>query len=251
MIAARGMTFLDMNSKETYFTALEAIAESPKPIGAWNLRRVLKEKGLVVSKATAGRLLRSLEDNQHARAEGNVGRVITPEGKIALDEWSKAQARRRSHTAFEESLTIRGRKHLKDALIARRAIESETAYLAAANATEQDLQELRKVIEEHDKLLSSGLSGAGKDAEFHRILARSGENKVLMSALEVIHHNPQIGQVLEYIRSKMGSKMVEDHRAILDQVAKGDCEGAREAMTKHIAAVINDVDKYWAEIGKP
>ncbi|HHY12675.1 MAG TPA: FCD domain-containing protein [Firmicutes bacterium] len=243
--------FLSVRSKEAYFRALETVGESSRPIGAWRLCRLLQKKGLILSKATAGRLLKSLEDNGHARTEGNVGRVITPRGQAVLQDWLDAQARRKSHTAFEESLTIRGRQHLIDALIARRAIESETAYLAAQNVTKQDLSRLERIIEEHEELLSAGWSGVDKDAEFHRALAEAGRNRVLISALDVIHHNPQIGQALEYIRSKVGSKMVEDHKRILVQIARRDKEGARRAMTRHIAGVIRDVDKYWAEIAKP
>ncbi len=248
---AEEVVHLRVSSEEAYFKALETIEEASRPIGAWKLRRLLQKRGLVLSKATAGRLLKSMEDNGHARTEGHVGRVISARGRSALHEWLKAEARKKSHTAFEESLAIRGRKHLLDALIARRAIESETASLAAQKATGQDLLRLERIIEEHQRLLDSGLSGADKDAEFHRVLAEAGRNRVLASALEVIHHNPQIGRVLEYIRSKMGSKMVEDHKKILVQIAARDEAGAREAMMQHIAGVIKDVDTYWSEIVRP
>ncbi len=240
--------FLSVGFEQIHFMTLKAVSESSKPIGAWKLRRLLQYKNFDISKATAGRLLRLLEDKGYVRSEGNIGRVITPEGQVVLKEWAEARIRKQSHTAFEESLTIRGRKHLLDALIARKAIESETAYLAAENASEEDINKLRNIIKKHEKLLNAGVSGAGKDVEFHRTLARASKNKVLLSALDVIHYNPQVSRVLESIRSKMGSKMVEGHKRILVQVVRKNKKGARAAMVQHIDGVIEDVDKYWAEI---
>jgi GntR family transcriptional repressor for pyruvate dehydrogenase complex len=245
------VVILSFGNNESYFTALKIVGESSAPIGAWRLSRLMQDEGLTVSEATAGRLLRSLEDNGHVRPEGRGGRVITPEGKEALREWLNTQARSRSHNAFVESLRIRERQELIDVLIARRAIETETAYLAAQNVTERDIRKLERIVEEHENLLLSGGSGVEKDVEFHRALAEAGKNRVLMSALDVIHHDPQVGQALEYIRSKIGSRMVEDHRRILAQVKQRDKEGARQAMVHHIASVIRDVDKYWAEIAGP
>ncbi len=242
---------MSVSNSESYFKALETVKASSRPIGAWRLCRELQNKGLTISEATAGRLLRSLEDDGLVRPEGRIGRVITPQGEEALEQWLDAQIRRRTHTAFQESLKIHGRQELIDALVARRAIESETACLAAQHITGQELNKLKQIIEEHEQLLNSGVSGVNKDAEFHRALAAAGKNKVLQSALDVIYHNPQIGEALEHIRSKVGSKMVEDHKRILVQVAKRDKEGARKAMMLHIAGVIRDVDKYWADIADP
>lgn len=242
---------MSVSNNESYFKALETVNESSTPIGAWRLCRLLQDKGLTMSEATAGRLLRSLEDNGLVRPEGRIGRVITPQGKEALKRWQDAQARRRTHAAFQESLKIHGRQELLDALVARRAIESETAYLAAKHVTKKELEKLNRIIEEHEQLLRSGLSAVNKDVEFHRALASASKNRVLMSALDVIYHNPQIGEALEYIRSRVGTKMAEEHKSILVQVAKRDKEGARQAMMQHIASVIRDVDKYWADIGDP
>jgi len=242
---------LKITSREAYFKALEALGESTRPIGAWRLCRLLQKKGLEVSRATAGRILKTLEDNGHARIEGRVGRVITLKGQEALREWNNEQVSRESHNALAESLTIRGRQHLIDALIARRAIESETAYLAAQNVTDEELSRLQKIIDEHEQLLEAGHSGAEKDAEFHRGLAEACKNRVLASALDILYNNPKLGQVLEYIRARVGSQMVSDHKRILIQIANRDKEGARIAMTQHIDGVIEDVDKYWAEIAEP
>lgn len=239
---------MDVSRDDVYFKALYIMSESTGPVGAWKLSRMLSQKGLRVSEATAGRLLRAMEDRGHVSSEGRTGRVITPKGKEVLKEWLDSQVRNKTHTAFMESLKIRRRQELIDVLVARRAIEAETAALAALNATSRDTEELWRIVEEHQAILESGMSGIEKDLEFHRALASASKNKVLAGALDVIYHDPDIGRALEYIRAKVGSSMVEDHREILKEVARKDPEAARQAMVRHISNVINDVNRYWSEI---
>jgi len=218
------------------------------PIGAGKLSRMLSRNGVRVSEATAGRLLTVLEDKGYVSPSGRKGRVITPEGRAAVKDWLDSQKRNKTHKAFVESLKVRRRQELIDVLVARRAIEAETAALAATNAACRDIQELWRIVEEHQALLDSGCSGVEKDVEFHQALASASKNKVLAAALNVIYHHPDVGRSLEYIRAKVGSRMVEEHRQILNKVAKRDPEAAKEAMVRHISNVIRDVNKYWSEI---
>ncbi|MBP8614124.1 MAG: FadR family transcriptional regulator [Firmicutes bacterium] len=242
---------LSIDCNDTHYTALKILSGSSTPIGAWNLSRQMVQEGTSVSEATAGRILRDLEDKGYVRAEGRVGRVITPLGDKALTEWLNAKAQSRTHTAFVESLRISERQELIDVLVARRAIETETAYLAAQNATDKDLRNIETIIKEHEQLLTLGSSGVEKDVEFHRALAEAGKNKVLLSALDVIYHDPEVGRALEYIRAKIGSRMVEDHKRIFARVLERDDEGARQAMAFHIDNVIKDVNTYWADMMGP
>lgn len=236
------------SGRDVYFRALAAVASSRTPVGAWKLSRLLAGMGIETSEATCGRLLRSMETNGHVIASGRSGRVITEQGERVLKQWQESEMRNRSHSAFLESLTVRHPRELIDVLVARKAIEAETAALAAENATEDEIANLWKIVREHEELLRSGSSGVEKDAQFHRSLAAAGKNRVLMAALDVIYHDPHIGRALEYIRTKVGSRMVRDHQAILIEVSNRDSEASKRAMIRHIENVIRDVDKYWAEI---
>jgi len=237
--------------QDLWWKALSLIKGASSPVGAWRLSKLLSESGVDVSEATCGRLLRDLEDKGFLRSAGRSGRVVTPQGDKALEEWEKGEARTKSHAAFMESLKIGHIGELIDVLVARRAIEGETAALAAAKATEEDIETLRTVIREHEELLAHGSSGAEKDTEFHRALAIAGKNRVLASALDVIHHDPDVGRALEYIRARVGSRMVEDHRSILNEVERKNPLAARRAMERHIANLIKDVGSFWAGKGLP
>lgn len=210
---------------------------------------MLDERGIKVSEATCGRLLRTLEELGYAAPKGQKGRVITTKGSITLDEWQRERLRRESQSSLFQSLQIQRPDELLDVLVARRAIESETAALAALHATEDDLRALRQSIREQEQLLESGASVSEENTVFHLGLARAGKNQVLVAALETIYRHPDVMRALERIRAIVGSKMVEDHSAILAEVERRDPDRAREAMINHMNNLIRDVDRYWKERG--
>ncbi|MBE3520003.1 MAG: FCD domain-containing protein [Firmicutes bacterium] len=233
-----------------YYEGLRALKDAGVPMGAWRLAALLRQRGVDVSQATVGRMLWDMEARGHVVRRGRDGRAITEEGVRVLEDWDRRLLQIRSHQEFVSSLKFTRREELVDVLVARRAVESETAALAAARRTPEDLEILRGIVEAHEKLLEEGSSGVEKDVAFHRALARASKNPVLAAALDVIYNDPDIGMALEYIRRKRGSRMVEDHKNLLSYVERGDPEGARKAMTTHIDNVVRDVETYWDEVEK-
>ena len=233
------------------FEALAAVAESKTPLGAWNLRKVFDGKGIQVSEATCGRLLRTIEDAGYVEATGRRGRVVTSRGLKALEEWRQRQGRYRSQQAFSQSLQIRGASELKDVLVARKAIEGETAALAAIHATDEDIQKLQLLIQDHKKTVATGASATDENSAFHRAVSQACKNKVLSAAVDIIYRHPDVQKALEYIRNQVGSILVEDHLPILDRIIARDPDGAKREMLAHIENVIHDVDTYWKEWMSP
>lgn len=231
-------------SDNAYLTALHVVAESEVPVGAWYLRRALSERGIRVSEATCGRLLRMMEDAGHVEAKSRKGRVLTPRGQRVLQEWQERLKRDRSQTAFVQSLRVHNPEELVDVLIARRALEGEAAALAAENATPEEIGRLRNIIREHEAALSAQQSGAEENTAFHLTLAEASRNKVIVAALDVIYRHPDVMTSLEYIRAHAGSKMAADHNPVLNAVAQRDPDAARAAMIQHINNVIEDVKTY-------
>lgn len=240
--------FLEQN-QNAYFAALSVVAESGGPLGAWYLRRALAGKGVQASEATCGRLLRMMEDAGHVAAQGRKGRAITQSGQRVLQEWSAKQARDKTRMALDQSLRIQNPDELLDVLIARRAIEAETAALAAERATPEEIQALKDIIEEQQDVLDTGSSATKQNTDFHLTVAHAGKNRVLEAALDIIYGHPDVMRALEYVRVRVGSEMVEDHRRIIQEIARQRPAGARNAMVKHINNVIDDVGKYMRDWG--
>ena len=239
------------SAHEDLFAALAAVAESKTPLGAWNLRKIFDERDIHISEATCGRLLRTLEDAEYVKPVGRRGRVITNRGLKTLEEWKEKQNRYRSDLAFSQSLRIRGADELKDVLVARKAIEGETAALAAVNAKDEDVEKIRGLIQDQKKTVAAGASATDENSAFHRAVAQASKNKVLSAAVDIIYRHPDVPKALEYIRNQVGSILVEDHLPILDCIIARDPEGAKREMLTHIGNVIKDVDTYWREWVSP
>ncbi len=196
------------------------------------------------SEATCGRLLRMMEDTGHVAAQGRKGRAITPSGLRVLQEWASKQARDKSRMALDQSLRIKNPDELLDVLIARRAIEGETAALAAKYAGPDDITALKEIIQEQQDVLDAGESAIKQNLDFHVTLAQAGRNRILVAALEVIYGHPDVMRVLEYVRASVGSEMVAEHRRILQEIARQRPTAARNAMVRHMNNMIDDLAEY-------
>lgn len=243
----RNPRYRNLAIRDDLLQVLTALSESKSPIGAWSLKHVLEERRAHVSEATCGRLLRVLEEGGCAVHDGRRGRVITPKGAATLREWQRQQVHERVQTAFMQSLGIQQPEDLVDVLVALRAIERETAALAAVNAAAVDIERMRTAICKHSAVLAADGLVTDPDSDFHVALACASRNAVLRGALEVIHCHPGVVRALESIRFEVGPRMVEEHSAILDRIEKRDPEGAREAMTEHLNNIIKQVDTYLKE----
>ena len=123
----------------------------------------------------------------------------------------------------------------------RRVLEVEIAALAAARATAEERQELRRLCQEMRKHVGAPRVLAEMDFQLHLLLAEATRNELFGVLL-----TPLIEQLREhfvYAWEHYGARPVESvfeqHEAIVAAVEAGDAEGARRAMTAHIAFYVN------------
>ncbi|MEW5935974.1 MAG: FCD domain-containing protein, partial [Bacillota bacterium] len=109
------------------------------------------------------------------------------------------------------------------------------------------LEEMGRVVDRHQAQVSGQRTGWQEDVSFHRLLARAAGNRLLLAASELVREEGQLSPVLEYIRGRVGSVMVADHRAILERVRARDPEGAARSMARHIDNIIADVVRFWEQ----
>lgn len=233
--------------QELEYLALKAVAEAPEPLGSWSLRDGLVQAGIRLSEATAGRILREMDRRGFTARQGFRGRVLTPRGQDRLEALQRERRTSLNQHAFLQALRAHNREQLLEILEARRAIESEVARLAALRATPALLEQMAGAVNRHQTQVSARLTGWQEDASFHRLLAQAAGNRVLLAASELVREEGQLSPVLEYIRGRVGSVMVTDHRTILEKVMAHDPEGAQQAMAGHIDNIIRDVLRFWEE----
>ncbi len=234
--------------QEQEYHVLDIIEGSTNPVGSGTIREQLRNRGIDLSEATVGRMLRELDNSGYTAKVGFQGRVLTPNGKNRLAELR--QEREWGHFGIEliNSLRLKDKQDLIEVLVARRAIEGEIARLAAIHATPEEIRHMRQVLEFSQRQIQAGHSGAQQDVEFHQALARAARNKVLSAAMDLIRRDSQLTPVLEYIRCQVKGDLVADHMRILQAVAEHQPELAVRAMVDHIEGLISDVEKYWSEV---
>ncbi len=226
---------------EIEFLLLGLLEGQTVPLGAGATREALAAEGIDVGEATAGRMLRDLQQAGLAQKIGVQGRVLTGEGKRRLLALRQEREQALSAEAFIRTLQAGDSRELEDVLVARRAIEAETARLAAEHGTDEEIGTLREIVRQMREQLLGGEGIAPSDESFHLQLARMSRNQVLEAALKLIRHNGRYSPLFERIRNRAGNLTGEDHRRIAEAVASRDGESASRAMIDHINAVLEDV----------
>jgi GntR family transcriptional repressor for pyruvate dehydrogenase complex len=144
-------------------------------------------------------------------------------------------------SAVQESIGLflhsRPASDYRDLHEVRTTIEVEVAGLAAERRKDDDLELLRAELEQMKKVLEDPEAVAMEDLQFHRELARCTDNEFYLVALDAL-----VTPLLQVRRSLLGPggrshEALAEHRSILERVAAGDSEGAREAMRQHLRYV--------------
>jgi len=120
---------------------------------------------------------------------------------------------------------------------ARRLLEPAIAGLAARRATQEDLQEMERILEEQAKEVAAGLTGLAQDAAFHASIAASVRNRAITRIVNALMD--LLTQSREESLQTPGrpTRSHQDHRRILDAIRRRDEAGARRAMLDHLNAV--------------
>ncbi|MET9760750.1 FadR/GntR family transcriptional regulator [Streptomyces sp. NPDC006372] len=137
----------------------------------------------------------------------------------------------------------------------RRAIEGEAAHLAATRATAGDLARMREALDAIDSAVAAGGDGVDEDLAFHRSIAESTGNTVMVSTLrylgEVLRSGIRVTRANEARRNDFIEAVREEHHAILAAIEARDADAARAAARRHMnhaAARLQDADDgFWTE----
>ncbi len=118
----------------------------------------------------------------------------------------------------------------------RRTVEVEMAGLAAKRRTEEQLAELRNAHKEFTRAVNNVEEAALADLAFHAVIARATGNDLFSVILASIS-----GALMEIRRKNLaagsGQSTVEEHEAVLEQIAARKPAAARKAMAAHLDAV--------------
>jgi GntR family transcriptional repressor for pyruvate dehydrogenase complex len=137
----------------------------------------------------------------------------------------------------------------------RRAMEGEAASLAATRATPHDLARMRQALDTIDSAVAAGGDGVDEDLAFHRSIAESTGNAVMVSTVrylgDVSRSGIRVTRANEARRNDFIEAVRDEHHAILAAIEAGDPEAARTAARRHMkqaAGRLQDADDtFWTE----
>src|SRR5215831_20500188 len=153
------MEEFELTSSELDFAILQTLQKHGQPVGSGTLHYVLRKRGDNLSAPTIGRKLRDLEHRGLVSKVSVEGRILTGAGQKLLRQLEQERRLEISGDKLLKLLKRSSRKDITDQLTARRVIESETAALAARNATAQQIQALEHLIAQGYYLVEHGDTG--------------------------------------------------------------------------------------------
>lgn len=134
---------------------------------------------------------------------------------------------------------------LQDLLEVRLGLECNAVALAARRATEEDLHELGKNLDQMIEEIKSGKEGLGSNADlsFHMAIAYATRNLVQIHIMRSFYDLLFFGikENLQHLYSDPSNldRVIDQHQTIVEAIRKRDPEAATEAMRKHITFVID------------
>lgn len=188
-----------------------------RPVVREGLRR-LQERGLIVSHSGRGSFVCALEPT---RGLGSV-----------------------------EQLVRRGAISVRQLVVARAMLESETAGLAAGNRSDVHLQRMSDLVDalERPNALEDIAVLADLDVALHETIVIASGNPVLQI---------MFGSIRDFTRAMVLRSLTDRatrdaglplHRDVVDMIADRDVEGARATMRQHI---LRALDHYGPDIDRP
>ena len=178
----------------------------------------------------------------------NVSRPTIREAIIALEVLNRVRVKTGSGIYVLEHHSTNG-KDLNsispwELTESRALIEGEAAALAATHITDEELRQLEDSLHEMaDENVQGELAEGDADRKFHRIIAQSTRNAMLVSIVEnmwfVRNNAPEVSRAYKAICEQDGTKRIEEHREIFDALSRRDAKAARAAMHQHFALILN------------
>ena len=127
-------------------------------------------------------------------------------------------------------------KNLKDVLEVRRALDALCAELACDRISEEELTRLREACTAFERAIATRdvKTIAKADVALHDIIVKATGNDRLISLVNNLSEQ-MYRYRFEYIKDEsQHAKLVEEHRSIIDSIARKDKKAASEAARIHI-----------------
>ena len=120
----------------------------------------------------------------------------------------------------------------------RRALEAESAALAAARRTAKSVQQIKNAWRAIDKAALAGGDGVAEDVAFHVAIAQASGNPYLLATLAYLNRflldATRVTRANEATREDLAQQVRQEHAAVVAAIEAGDVAAARQAGAAHM-----------------
>jgi GntR family transcriptional repressor for pyruvate dehydrogenase complex len=134
-----------------------------------------------------------------------------------------------------------GNQSHSDLIELRQILEVEFAALAAERARPEDLEVMRRAIEEMDENIALAQSYIEADQVFHLAIARAARNEMFPLLIEAVAGYLEASRLMIFQVFGAPQRGQAWHRKLYDAIEQRDAGGARQAMREHMIQVAMDV----------
>ncbi len=125
-------------------------------------------------------------------------------------------------------------KDIADVFEIRSALEGLAAGLAAERATDEEIEEMKKMIHYHDREDMSLEDIVSTDTDFHALVYQASRNERLIQILENLREQIQRFRATSLSVPGRLKDAISEHSAIVEALARQDVEEAQALATAHI-----------------
>lgn len=132
---------------------------------------------------------------------------------------------------------------VREAIVARRALEEVTVRAAAKRATESQLLEIRAIIQRQQEMADAGNEETfhRADEDFHAAVAAAGLHPGIWEIIQQIRIQVERYRRLTLPQQGRMMLIVEEHSAVLDSIARRNADEAVERMNNHLNKLRLDI----------
>ncbi len=136
-----------------------------------------------------------------------------------------------------------GREDLIEIYKIRMRLEGLASAEAAKRISQSDLAQLRNLVEVSEFFVSKRNADSLKelDSEFHKIIYRASDSRLLCKTLSELHRKIHIYRKRSLAVGERLERSVAEHREILSAIERGDAEAADRLTSAHIEAALENL----------
>lgn len=174
-----------------------------------------------VSRHSVREAIRTLEQKNILKSLPGSGTfVVSRDGESIIDYLTKA--------------VIQEKGKLAEIFEFRKMIEPQVAFLAANNATIEEINEMEKILDQQ-KMGGTNIKNMIKlDEAFHLTLARATKNGILQRIVALINDIIRDCRDEGYQSELRWQKSIEGHSSIIEEIKKRNPDLALKFMTDHL-----------------